>query len=198
MRYFLIQGDDDESNVLVSNIPEGLVRQYQLLKGISRAKDWPDDVTAKFSDMRPEGMRLTDFIRSSFTWLFVSDRFKKVLEDVGVTNVEYLPIKMKNHKKKLVDAKYWIANFTVLVEAVDRSKSVFRVDAADDTKISKFDSLVLLPEVEKNGPAALRMKEWPQLMLVREDLAARIKEAGFTGFTLTETTKYRTIPSSDD
>ena len=86
-------------------------------------------------------------------------------------------------------------NFLALVEGVERAKSVFDVDAAEDDKISKFERLVLRAEVEADGPPILRLREQPRLVLVREDLAGRIKKAGLTGLRLTETSKYKTFPS---
>jgi hypothetical protein len=192
MKYFIIREESDEGNVYVSDIPEGLMRKYQLLKGISRLSGWPTDLAARFSDDRPEGMRLTDWVLTPFGWLLISDRFKKLVEGTGVSNVEYLPIKMKNHKKKVVSDSYWIVNFLVLVEAVDRSKSAFEIDAAEDDKIFRFDRFVLRTEVEEKGPPVFRLKEQPQLVLVREDLATQINGAALTGLRLVETSKYMT------
>ena len=88
MRYFVIEENEDESNVYVSDIPEGLVRKYQLLKGISRAVGWPADMAAKFSDIRPEGMRLTDWVATPFGWLLISDRFKELVEDTKMASFD--------------------------------------------------------------------------------------------------------------
>jgi hypothetical protein len=191
MNYFVIKEDRDEGNVYVSDIPEGLVRQYQLLEGVPRSVGWPQ-VTAKFSDRRPEGMRLTDWLPTPSGWLLVSDRFKKLIEAMEVANVEYLPIRVRNHKKKIVSESYWIVNFLNLIEAVDRNQSVFDVDAADKNKIYTFDRLVLRAEVDAKGPSVFRMKEKPALVLVRGDLAERIGASRLTGLKLVETAKYVT------
>jgi len=196
MKYFIIREAADDANVYVSDIPDGLQRKYQLLKGISRLADWPPDLAAKFSDIRPEGMRLTDWIPTPFGWLLISERFKQILEKSGLAQVEYLSIKMKNHKKKVVGATYWLVNFLVLTEAVDRDRSAFEVDAGEDDKIFRFDRLVLRSEIESKGTIIFRLKEQPQLVLVREDLAAQISEAGLTGLRLVETSKYTTYERS--
>jgi hypothetical protein len=197
MSYSVIKEDCDKGNVFVLDIPEGLDRKYQLLQGISRLASWPPDLAAEFSKHRPEGMRLTDWIATPFGWLLVSDRFKKLLDDASAPNVEYLPIKMKNHKGRLASTDYWIVNFLVLIEAVDRDRSAFEVDAAEDDKIFRFDRLVLLDEIEARGPVIFRLKEQPYLILVREDLVTRIKEAGFTGLRFTPTAKYKTYGRAD-
>jgi hypothetical protein len=197
MSYSVIKEDYDEGNVYVSDIPDGLLRKYQLLQGVSRLAGWPPDLAARFSDDEPEGMRLTDWVSTPFGWLLISGRFKKLLEDVGAPAVEYLPIKMKNHKGRLAGADYWIVNFLVLIEAVDRDRSAFEVSAAEDDKIYLFDRLVLRDDVEAKGPVIFRLKEQPRLILVREDLVARIQAAGFTGLLFIATAKYKTHDSAD-
>ena len=132
------------------------------------------------------------WVSTPFGWLLIGERFKGLLEKTGLAQVEYLPLRMKNHKKKLVEGSYWIVNFLVLTEAVDRDQSAFEVDAGDDNKIFRFDRLVLRSEIEAKGPAVFRLKEQPYLILVREDIAAQIREAGFTGLRLVETSKYTT------
>src|SRR5262245_42403684 len=143
MNYSVIKDDYDEGNVYVSDIPDGLLRKYQLLQGVSRLAGWPADLAARFSDDEPEGMKLTDWVSNPFGWLLISGRFKQLLEDVGAPAVEYLPIKMKNHKGRLASADYWIVNFLVLIGAVDRERSAFEVSAAEDDKIYSFDRLIL-------------------------------------------------------
>jgi hypothetical protein len=197
MSYFVIQDKFDEQNVYISDIPKGLLRKYQLLEGISRLDDWPSDLAARFSDNEPEGMKLTDWVSTAFGWLLISGRFKQLLEDSGTFAVEYLPIKMKNHKGRLASADYWIVNFLELVPAVDRDRSVFEVDAAEDDKIFEFERLVLLDEVEARGPVIFRLKEQPVLIMVREDLVARIRSVGFTGLQFTSTADYKSNDPDD-
>lgn len=197
MKYFVLKESYDEGNVYVSDIPEGLLRKYQLLKGISRVAGWPSDLAARFSDNRPEGMKLTDWVSSAFGWLLISGRFKQLIEEAGAPDTEYLPIKLKNHKGRLASADYWIVNFLRLGDAVDRERSAFEVDAAEDDRIFRFDRLVLLDEFEARGPVIFRLKEQPVLIMVREDLVTRIQVAGLTGLRFTATADYKTYDPDD-
>jgi hypothetical protein len=190
MNYFVIKEDHHPTNVYVSDIPAGLTRKYQLLKGISRRQDWPDDLALQFTKNRPEGMNLTDWVGNQFGWSLVSDRFKRLLEESGAPDVEYLPVKMTNHKGRIAAEDYWIVNMLNLKEAVDRGRSVFDVDAADEDLIFSFDKLVLRDDVIASGPVIFRLKERPRLVLVRQDLAERIKQERLTGLLLVETSKF--------
>lgn len=190
MNYFVVKEDYHPTNVYVSDIPAGLTRKYQLLKGISRRQDWPDDLALQFTKNRPEGMNLTDWVGNQFGWLLVSDRFKRLLEESGAPDVEYLPVKMTNHKGRIAAEDCWIVNMLNLKEAVDRGRSVFDVDAADEDLIFSFDKLVLRDDVIASGPVIFRLKERPRLVLVRQDLAERIQQERLTGLLLVETSKF--------
>ncbi len=114
MKYFVLKETGDETNVYVDTIPSNIEDKYQLLKGISRLDGWPIDISFQFSDDRPEGMTLTDYVENPSNWLIISTRFKKVLEESGAQYIEYLPVQIKNHKGRIASKDYWIANFFIL------------------------------------------------------------------------------------
>lgn len=193
--YFVLKEKDDETNVYLDlETPSSIPEQYQLRKGVSRLNGWPEDVFFEFSRDNPEGMILTDWVENSPCWLIISDRFKAVLEKFREENIEYLPIKIKNHKGRLVSERYWIVNFLVLIEAVDREHSVFKVDGGNVGGIRMFDKLVLREDILKSGPVIFRLKEQPMIVLSRQNLVERLNEEGITGMRFVETDKFRTFP----
>jgi hypothetical protein len=197
MSYSVFKEAYDESTVYVSDIPAGLVRKYELLKGVPRLASWPKDLTVDFAKSRPEGMNLTDSVPNTFGWLLVSGRLKALLIEAGAADLEHLPVKVRNHKKRIASEDYWIENFLTFVEAVDRGQSAFDVDAADDELIFAFTRLVLLDSVARGGPPIFRLKEKPRLILVRDDLAQRIQAAGLTGMRFTPVAAYKTYDPAD-
>lgn len=193
--YFVLKEKDDETNVYLDlETPYSIPEQYQLRKGVSRLNGWPEDVFFKFSKYKPEGMILTDWVENSPLWLIISDLFKTVLEEFREENIEYLPIKIKNHKGRFVSEHYWIANFLVLIEAVDREHSVFKVDTGNVGCIRMFDKLVLREDILKSGPVIFRLKEEPMKVIARQDLVERLNEKSITGVRFVETDKFRTFP----
>lgn len=198
MKYFVIKERYDETHVRITDVPRHLKRKYQLLEGISRLDGWHPEMTAQFSAHRPEGMILNDYVNTSFGWLLISGRFKTLLEDdtLHLEHVEYLPLKINNHKGRLASDDYWIVNFLAPVEGVDRERSVYQADAASADRISIFDALALREEVHEAGPPVFRLKEQPRLILVREDLVRRVEELGLTGMEFIDTEQYRTMPKA--
>jgi uncharacterized protein DUF1629 len=193
MIYFVLREAFDDTTAYVTDVPAGLTDKFELVKGVPRLAGWPEDLAAEFSKDQPEGMVLTDAVPNTFDWLLVSGRFKKMIEESGPPDVEYLPLKIKNHKGRIAADDCWIINFVTLVEAVDRELSAFRVDAAEDDQISKFTRLVLRDPIVEKGPSIFRLKEARRMVLVREDLASTILAAGLTGLKLVEASQFTTF-----
>lgn len=185
----------EESEIRITNIPKGLLRKYELLDGISRLSDWPSPLFTRYSDDWPEGIHLTESISNPFGWLLISDPFKKILEEINLNDVEYLPIGICDHQGNLVNDSYYIVNFLSLVEAVDRNESVYEKDAGEKEKIFRFDKFVLLKSIELTGPPIFRLKENPRLILVRQDLVDRFAKANWTGHQFVNVREYATYPT---
>lgn len=198
MQYFVLRTIYDETNAVIHDIPKNLKKKYQLLEGVSRLKDWPEDVVFQFSKERPEGMGLADLVENTLSQFIISERFKHILEEHDTSGIEYLPVKIKNHKGKIAAEDYWLANFLVLIEAVDRKQSVFEVNAGQEDKIYTFDKLILRENLEKSGPSIFRLREKPQMILAREDLVRRVTKDGLIGVRFTETSKYKTYDPTED
>jgi hypothetical protein len=188
--YYVLKTEKSVTNVRLVDVPEAIVKQYQLKQGVSRIHDWPDAITFEYSRDKPEGMELTDWIDNSKSWMIISAAFRKILEAFPVADVEFLPIRLQNHKRKITSTDYSIGNFTKLVEAVDRERSVFKEAGGD---ITRFDKLVLRADIVRSGPPLFRMKERDILVLGREELVENLRKAGMTGVTFVETDKYKTF-----
>lgn len=198
LKYFVLKRKYDETNVIIQDIPSNLKKKYQLLKGIARLSDWPEDIILEFSKQRSEGMNLTDYVENSFGWLLISNRFKRVLEEFGAASIEYLPVKIKNHKGRIAGEAYWIGNFLVLTEAVDRNLSMFEADALDENQIFRFDKLVLRDDVLNSNPLIFRLKEQPRMVIARQDLVERFEKEGLTGVKFIETNRFKTYDPEED
>jgi hypothetical protein len=161
--------------------PEVLPKDYTLNTGVS-ARDWfPSGAIFDFAVNK--GMQLADNIPNTLGFHFVSEKLKQLLETLSGAQFEFLPIRLRNHKKKVLPDAYYIANLLDIVEAVDRERSDFVVDALFKDEIEHFRTLVL--DLKKVGPdrKLFRLRERPRLVIIREDLARAILEAGCTGVT---------------
>jgi len=177
---------------------DNLQKTYRLKEGLSLIKEWPDNVilpvwkNEQGGLQLPEGTKINDCIHNSMSWLIINEKFKKILEENKAENLEFLPVKIKDHKGKILKDEYWIANFTKLEEAIDLKHT--KGSRIMGGKISTIEILVLRKELINSGHKILRVKECTKLILVREDLMEQIKKDGITIVEFIDTDKYATFP----
>ncbi|MFL5354794.1 imm11 family protein [Archangium sp.] len=180
MNYHPWTDDRNDSYAWISDSPEEVeAKDYILTKGTS-ARDWfPSGAIFDFAPNK--GIKPADSIPNFLGFHIVSEKLKQLLEATAGARFEFLPVRLRNHKKKILPDAYYVANLLDLVTCVDRSRSDFTVDELDKKEIRRFRRLVL--DTSKIGPDSkiFRLGERPRLLIVREDLARAITEAGCTG-----------------
>ena len=81
---------------------------YLLNEGIS-VKDWmSDDLIIEFA--KNKGIKLADAVPSYSNKLVLSEKLKKILQEHTEARFEFFPVKLRNHKGKIVDEAYYLAN----------------------------------------------------------------------------------------
>src|SRR3972149_2831695 len=70
----------------------GIEKEYQLIKGVSRADDFPGDAAFIMHPDRPHDTNLLDNLYNIHNLLVVSKRLKDFLESRPLQKVEFLPI----------------------------------------------------------------------------------------------------------
>src|SRR5712691_8714720 len=122
--------------------PPEIDDDYELRAGVSRAKGWPKDITARMSKKFPKDVDLSDVIHGA-TLVIVSKRLKEVLDKQKVPKVEYLPIGILNHKGRVASKDYFVLNPLAIVDCIDFDKSGVEWNPVDKEKIMGCKGLVL-------------------------------------------------------
>lgn len=138
--------------------------------GKSIASWFPDDVTFKLS--KDHGIQLPDSIPNTSSCLVVSEKLKAILASTG-SPFEFFPVKIRNHKKKVVPNKYYFANLIGLLPATDKKRSDFELSAIDD-RVMHFRRLVLDESKIPKETQIFRLAELRELYIANDDLATRI------------------------
>ncbi|QSQ20742.1 hypothetical protein JY651_36755 [Pyxidicoccus parkwayensis] len=177
-----LSDDEDDAFAWVTYAPNTLrnePKEWELHEGVSVRHWFPKNVIFPLAD--DWGIELTDSIPNSLNLLFASERLKVFLEEHSGARIEFLPIQLQNQKDRLVPEPYYLLNLLEVVECVDLEKSKFRRSAMDPEFIAWFNHLVL--DEARIPPQAklFRLKEKPNLILVREDLAQTIIDADYNG-----------------
>jgi len=162
--------------------PLDIDRVWELHEGISRRNDFPENVFCKMSPMFPKDVQLSDNLYGAGVPV-VSYRVKEILEKevAGSNRIEYLPVKIRNHKGRVASNDYFILNTLDVCDCIDFEKSGVVWNKIDPNFISRCKGLVIRSE---NIPASykiFRLQYWGSVVLVRSDLVESLKATELTG-----------------
>ncbi|MBZ4417576.1 imm11 family protein [Myxococcus sp. RHSTA-1-4] len=181
MKYFVfkVQGADAG---FIDAYPRNSPADWKFDKGISLASEFPMGGEVSFSDNYPDARDLHDFQPNLMSDLLVSGRARKVIESLEVTNAEWLPVVVKDHKGNAVGKDYAFLNLQGAEDAIDMERSVYRMNAIAKDQISRVKKLALKYDAIHPQAKMFRCTTHRRLILIREDVHAAFVQAGLTGF----------------
>ncbi|OJT24240.1 hypothetical protein BO221_13750 [Archangium sp. Cb G35] len=130
-------------------------------------------------DDNPSGLKLKieeprDVYPDFFTEVpafFCSQRMRDRLKAAGVDNVEFYPLEMVEPSGKRIE-EYFVINVIGRLACMDRERSQFKEWRK---RITRIQSLALDMSAIK-GLKVLRLHEYPELILVSEDVAEALRD----------------------
>jgi len=175
---------DDEELAYINQRPSNVRRKgYLLKKGVS-CKDWfPEDAEFQLND--ESGMVLADIIPNSVLWRIVSDSLKKLLEKHASCEMEFLPIRIRDHRDQLITETYYILNILGTVSCMDRQKSDYDASALDESQVVTFRHLYLDTDKIPEHINLFRFGEERDMFMMRQDLMQILIDSGITGLAFT-------------
>lgn len=185
MRFYpWVNDDEDDSFAWIMKDSDFLMHcmdSYLLYEGVSVKHWFPTDTVFQLADDR--GIKLTDSIPNTLRLLIVSERLKGVLEEKSGAEMEFLPVRLRNQRGRLVPDPYFIANPLGTLECVDTERSRFWRSEIRPDQVFTFYNLVLDEPKISPDTRLFRLKEQSDLVIVREDLGKDILRAGCDGMT---------------
>jgi hypothetical protein len=178
---YLIWGVAPVENAAVLYNLENVEDDFELTRGVSRAKDFPTDGLFKFHPDYPNNTILVDSLPNTDLLVVGSAELKSVIQEHAVPNVEFLPVKILNHKNKPVRRDYFIVHAVGLVDAIDQKESVLEWGLIDPESIDSVERLVLDEKRIPRDRQLFRLKYFHDLVLIRSDLATAITKARLSG-----------------
>lgn len=171
----------DDSLAWITDEPEAFGNDgFRLKKGEPCAAWVPPDLVFDLS--KQHGVKLSDAIPNSLALQVVSEKLRGLLEKLAPqARIEFLPARLRTQKKKLLPAKYFVANFLDVVPCTDMKRSDYRMDAIRKTQVGRFRRLVLDQKKVPKDAKVFRLGERTRLVIVRGDLGQSIVDADCTG-----------------
>jgi hypothetical protein len=132
----------------------------------------------------PKDIELTDNLHGS-GFFVVSQRLRDFMTDYGVANVEYLPVQIINHKKKLASKDYFILNPLSVVDCIDVDASEVEWSVVRTDFIEACERLEIEDSLVPDDVHVFRPKHLEAYVFARAELVEAFKAAGFEGLVFT-------------
>lgn len=194
MRYhgWLHDLDDDSLALIERMSPDLGDRSYLLSEGVSVLPWYPDRVAF---DLSPnQGSRLIDSLPNLVGFHFVSEKLRRVIEEQGVQNVEFLPVVLVHRRGRPVERQYFLMNVIGWVDCIDWSATQAVMSSLVKTDVLSFDSLSLRKDKIPEDRKLFRLGGKREFLIVRDDLASAIREAGCVGANFEPMERFATEP----
>jgi len=170
----------------------GFEDEWAVGQGMSLAANPPDKLTMSMYADEPRNTVLPDYVQNMNRLLIVSPRLRAFFEAQQVSNVEYYPLEIKDHKGKVASNEYFVAHLVNPVDCID-------VDASGVTwtghglatqRILFLDRLVLDPTKVPEERKLFFPRYYDKVPVLRRELAEAMGREGFSNVKIVPASKY--------
>ncbi|NTX60212.1 hypothetical protein HUA74_06025 [Myxococcus sp. CA051A] len=178
--YSILQARPDLDDCVIDQYPRDMPCIWQPTEGVPTRHLYPAALDFHMS-RRMGGKVVTDCLRNTLGYLFVSARFRHVLESSAGVDIEYLPLRLINHKGRRQPGEFFIANVLGTLDCMDMQRSEYEPSALRKGEVFGLRKLEL--EVGRIEPSRnmFRLTTMPRLILVRQELVRAMEQAALTG-----------------
>jgi len=193
MEYYIIKPATYKDGVVLSGVPdvsdnEKLPNAYKYDKGIPLLKNYPSrDIAIMVYDtdeLYEDREELYDFLPNMDNTLVANIKVKEILEELGVENIEFLPITIWDREKKPIEADYYIINPVGSVEIIDMEKSKYRMGALIKDQIKRIKNLVINRNAVTEKDKLFRATTKLDQIFINEEIRQAFIKAGIKGYWL--------------
>jgi len=167
---------------VLSDHPDAVEEEsFRFDEGVPLASWFPTEAVYPMDREFPDLRVLYDLQVNTLGLVVASKAFRAVLEAGAHGNLEFLPITIRDHRKKIASKDHCIVNVIHPVDCVDRARSTVVMGAIDPTQAMTIRKLVLQEDKIPADVDLFRLALRTGTFLVRDELEARIEAAGLKG-----------------
>lgn len=180
--YWVLQSRFFRDGAFLESTPEDGPGGLKYDVGVSLIDSFPDRPSAiMYYDEDYEGIKLYDFVPNMDSVLVVHDKVKTLYDTLGLDRIEYLPIRLCDHQKKIASDDYFIVNPLALEPIIDMEKSDCEMNPFRKTQVYRTKNLVVNKEVEIESKL-FRASTKTDSIFVHDDVVVALDKAGITGY----------------
>lgn len=186
MQFFELETLGDLNNTdlaLTSGPPDGMkLRGYTLARGSPATPFYPKEARISLQQDR-SGIKLSSLLGNMHSYLVVHSDMKDVIAaHCQGLEVEYLPVDLYDHRKRLYSRDYFFINPLGTQDCLDGVAS--GVEFGPEGGVVHVGEFVLDPKKVHALPALFRIKEEPSCYMVSQTLAEALRERAFSNVVL--------------
>lgn len=161
----------DPEFCFLRDYPEGVeLNRYKFGKGEAFGDDYPDDPRI-YMNKKERGLKLPSVVGNTRSMLIVHRDVKKIIEKNDPGPIEFLPLHIYNHKKRLASDEFFVVNPLGTWDCLDLDAS--EIDYLDG-KVADVLELVLDRKKLEKAPDLFRVKEDPSVYVASRRLLEKI------------------------
>jgi hypothetical protein len=177
MGFSIIQAPRDVRYCAITKQPDAMRNPARPTNGSSMAGTYNKTLDLVMSSLvNPSGIQVPDVILNALDWLIVTDRLKTLLEKNTKADIEFLPFRLLNHKKRVAEERIYVVNVLGTIDCADRSRSKGTDSPFEKGRFFDCKALALVENKVPNNVKIFRSELFPPLIFVSDDLRAKIEE----------------------
>lgn len=160
---------------------QGVDRTFALRDGESFAGRFPASAHFQFDpDFKRDTLPVDCFINVN-GFMVCSDQAAEFIRGQAPEAVEYLPVRILDHKGKPLSGRHWIVHPLGVFDCIDIARSRVTWSAFDAASIDEFEHLEFDASRVPAQHQMFRAKGCPSLLLLRRPFAEAMVQQGLTG-----------------
>ena len=188
MKYWVIKPSGSSDAAYLSEVSSNMPRAKNFRKAISLKEEYPpvEDCKIYYDPQYPDGTQLYGFLDNINDFLIANGEVRKIFEELGATDIEYLPVWLCDHKHEISSKDYTICNVLKSADVIDMDKSEYKMGSLDKTQIKLLTKLVIDYDAIPEDANVFRASKMLAQIFINDNVKQALENAGIEGFSVVE------------
>ncbi len=143
------------------------INRYDLEKGI-RIDNWDSNFTFYYKN---DNSNFIDYQANTLTWFIISEKMRKLIEEMKCKDIQFLPITIKNENSGEERKDYYVVNvFLTLNDVFDFNSTQFIGEKPNIGEPLKRVKFYAINEKKINDFHLFKIQENPSILFISEEL----------------------------
>ena len=186
MKYYQILMDDGykRKNDVICYVEE----DYEIKYGVNHydvnvgkfIEEWKERITFYYDS--DEGNVFSDYLGEDLGWFILSPTTQCLFKELGLTNIQYLPVIIKNNKDNREDTGYAVANITKVIDGIHHEYCEYEMEEVDGEPLFVMLGRYVLNKEKVSGLDIFKLQGDFHSIFVSERVKKAIQKRRLTGF----------------